>query len=114
MTAFIPMKVIGGRIFIFFLEQSPFIQTIFDYFAHIFSLLLKHLFLLWTNSSRSIMFRTTKSINIVGSYWKRSASEKVLEIFSINFEHDNSALVQNPYFTNEIQYTCMRFPTSWM
>ena len=53
-------------------------------------------------------------MNIVGSYLKRSASEKVLEIFSINCEHDNSALEQNPYFTNEIQYMCMGFPTSWM
>ena len=60
------------------------------------------------------MFGTTTSMNIVGSYWKRSASEKVLEIFSINCEHDNSALEQNPYFTNEIQYICMGFPTSWM
>ena len=60
------------------------------------------------------MFGTTKSMNIVGSHWKRSAFEKVLEIFSINFEHDNSALEQNPYFTNEIQYICMEFPTSWM
>ena len=41
------------------------------------------------------MFGTTTSMNIVGSYLKRSASEKVLEIFSINCEHDNSALVQN-------------------
>ena len=60
------------------------------------------------------MFGMIKSMNIVGSYWKRSVFEKVFEIFSINFEHDNSALVQNPYFTNEIQYICMRFPTSWM
>ena len=49
------------------------------------------------------MFGATKSMNIVGIHWKKSAFEKVLEIFSINFEHDNSALVQNPYFTNEIQ-----------
>ena len=60
------------------------------------------------------MFGMIKSMNIVGSYWKRSVFEKVFEIFSINFEYDNSALVQNPYFTNEIQYICMRFPTSWM
>ena len=60
------------------------------------------------------MFGTTKSMNIVGIHWKRSAFEKVLEICSINFEHDNSALGQNPYFTNEIQYICMGFPTSWM
>ena len=60
------------------------------------------------------MFGMIKSMNIVGSYWKRSVFEKVFEIFSINFEHDNSALVQNPYFTNEIQYICMGFPTSWM
>ncbi len=60
------------------------------------------------------MLGTTKSMNIFGSYWKRSAFEKVLEIISINFKHDNSALVQNPYFTNKIKYICMRFPTSWM
>ena len=60
------------------------------------------------------MFGTTKSMNIVGSYWKSSTSDKVLEIFSIKYEHDNSALVQNPYITNEIQSICMGFPTSWM
>ena len=50
------------------------------------------------------MFGTTRSMNIVGSYLKRSASEKVLEIFRINCENENLALEQNPYFTNGIKY----------
>ena len=91
MTTFIKMKDSRGRIFIFFLEQSPFTQTICLIILLMISSYTKYLFLLWTNSSRSIMFGTTKSMNIVGSYWKRSAFEKVLEIFRINFEHDNSA-----------------------
>ena len=60
------------------------------------------------------MFGTTTNMKIVGSDLKRSASEKVLKIFSINCEHNNSDLEQNPYFTNEIQYICMGFPTSWI